>query len=467
MKRFGFHLLALVVFTLASSLATWYFNSPPQKALMTDEETRMLDDPQPGDLYIMKDSLGQLHYWKVKELNRQGQITLFKSTASIPLTKLRDLAWVVSVIQNDASFTRRSISFSQDHLKSKFERQVLIDVFRYGYHRDPWPVQIVGSLFGFGIISIVWFLIIWLIDVIDNGLQMVSDRTPNGIMIWLSILLVVSAMAQITHNAHYFQTGGIAWLNSVLSMLPVATIFHVGIRKWLRGLSFANQEFWKFVMLIFGGICFYLVSFYLSKYLQFEIISEGDIPKGDTYLNSPLLRYHLLPAYLWWSTLATGNFLNNLRKRFLKLRRQEAQLQIIKQENLAAQAELKAMQARVNPHFLYNALNSIASLATIDAQKTEAMALSLADFYKYSTNRQEEWVVPFIEELEMVRNYLRIEQIRFGDQLSFELNIDELSHSWQLPRFLLQPLVENAVKYGFDAEQAHIRIILNVHGKSQ
>ena len=129
---------------------------------------------------------------------------------------------------------------------------------------------------------------------------------------------------------------------------------------------------------------------------------------------------------------------------------------------LHKQAELQSLRAKINPHFLYNALNSIASLATTDAQKTEQMALALSDFFKYAINREQKQFNSLSEELNAIRTYLEIEKVRFGDRLNFEIDCEPTLFSIQIPQLLIQPLVENAIKYGLSqiTENGLIRIVI-------
>jgi len=137
-------------------------------------------------------------------------------------------------------------------------------------------------------------------------------------------------------------------------------------------------------------------------------------------------------------------------------------LELAKISELHKQAELQSLRAKINPHFLYNALNSIASLATTDARKTEQMALALSDFFKYAINREQKQLNTLSEELNAVRTYLEIEKVRFGDRLSFEIDCPEELQNIQIPQLLIQPLVENAIKHGLSqiTENGLIRIVV-------
>ena len=124
------------------------------------------------------------------------------------------------------------------------------------------------------------------------------------------------------------------------------------------------------------------------------------------------------------------------------------EIDLIKLNQLKTQAELQALQAKINPHFLYNALNSIASLVHEDADKAEDMTLKLSKLFRYSINSMEDNFSTIKEELEILDAYLAIEKVRFGDRINFKTEVPEVLLTKQIPRFLLQPIVENALKHG-------------------
>ncbi len=115
---------------------------------------------------------------------------------------------------------------------------------------------------------------------------------------------------------------------------------------------------------------------------------------------------------------------------------------------LARDAELKALRAQLNPHFLFNSLNSISALTTLDAGKAREMCVLLADFLRKSLKLGEQREVPLQEETDLLRSYLSIEQIRFGKRLQVEWDIHPDALAVRIPALLLQPLVENAIKHG-------------------
>jgi signal transduction histidine kinase len=115
---------------------------------------------------------------------------------------------------------------------------------------------------------------------------------------------------------------------------------------------------------------------------------------------------------------------------------------------LAATAQLAALRAQINPHFLFNSLNSIAQLIHTDPDKAEACVERLADIFRYILRHADKEFVPLADELHMAEAYLEIERARFGERLQVEKHIEPRSLRQLVPNLILQPLVENAVKHG-------------------
>ena len=118
------------------------------------------------------------------------------------------------------------------------------------------------------------------------------------------------------------------------------------------------------------------------------------------------------------------------------------------QTRAAALAEARALQARMNPHFLFNALNALAALSRVAPRQVPQATGQLRQFLRASFDQQERLLVPLEEELAVVRAYLDIESLRFGDRLKVEQTIDPGLCKVLIPPFSLQPLVENAVQHG-------------------
>jgi len=117
-------------------------------------------------------------------------------------------------------------------------------------------------------------------------------------------------------------------------------------------------------------------------------------------------------------------------------------------ERLKTKAELEALRAKVSPHFLFNTLNSIASLIPTDPEKAETMVLRLSDLFRYALNASQHDTVRLKDELKMIREYLEIEKVRLGHRLEYHIEVEPGLENIDLPGLLLQPLVENGVKHG-------------------
>lgn len=119
-----------------------------------------------------------------------------------------------------------------------------------------------------------------------------------------------------------------------------------------------------------------------------------------------------------------------------------------KSELLAREAQLRALKAQVNPHFLFNSLNSISSLTASDPMRAREMCIQLADFLRTSLRLGERASIPFREEMELTRMYLGVEQVRFGGRLQTSIDVEAACGDCEVPALVIQPLVENAVKHG-------------------
>jgi LytS/YehU family sensor histidine kinase len=114
---------------------------------------------------------------------------------------------------------------------------------------------------------------------------------------------------------------------------------------------------------------------------------------------------------------------------------------------LAAEAQLASIESRVQPHFLFNTLNSIAALVHDDPAGAERMTGQLAALLRSSLDSTAMPLVTLDDELRVVRAYLEIERVRFGDRLRYQIDVDEASRSAKVPRLAVQTIVENSVKY--------------------
>lgn len=231
------------------------------------------------------------------------------------------------------------------------------------------------------------------------------------------------------------------------------------LRKRLHGKTFVYTESMKLLSFIVAlsvcGFAVSLVSLYMS--LPLNDFKAVDFMLGSFMKHTDLSI--LFPAYLY----GCSNFLGNTWDRIIKMYRSNQYISNVQTQKVFAESELAALQSRVNPHFLYNSLNSIAALADKDSTKTKEMALALSEFYKYSTNREDDIWTTIPNEIEMIKKYLEVEKIRFGDKLKYNIVCEESVSNYKIPKFLIQPLVENAVKYGYNTNDDEINILISAN----
>lgn len=132
---------------------------------------------------------------------------------------------------------------------------------------------------------------------------------------------------------------------------------------------------------------------------------------------------------------------------------------------LFARAEIKRLQAQINPHFLFNSLNTIASFCRTDSYKARQLMLELSNYLRRNIQDNREYIT-LQEELEQIQSYLKIEHARFGDRVQFEMDVVAEAKAWRIPPLLVQPLVENAVKHGLSGREEGGKIWIQARRKN-
>ncbi|HEU4852692.1 MAG TPA: histidine kinase [Telluria sp.] len=143
---------------------------------------------------------------------------------------------------------------------------------------------------------------------------------------------------------------------------------------------------------------------------------------------------------------AMANYLVTEFERTRNAERRELQSKLMAQD-----AELRMLRTQIDPHFLFNSLNSISALTSIDPARAREMTLQLSDFFRHSLGLEAHRKVTLADEATLVNHFLAIEKVRFGQRLGVVLEIADEARPCLLPPMILQPLVENAVKHGIGA----------------
>jgi two-component system LytT family sensor kinase len=151
----------------------------------------------------------------------------------------------------------------------------------------------------------------------------------------------------------------------------------------------------------------------------------------------------LVMGIVGYKIILTTNYALDFHRKFNDERNRSAEL-----EKQLAQAQLQALKMQLQPHFLFNTLNSLSSLALEDPRQTVHMIARLGDFLRLTVDSNGTQIVSLEKEIEFLKNYLEIEQIRFRDRLKPTFEIDSEALRAEVPNLILQPAVENAIKHG-------------------
>ena len=158
-----------------------------------------------------------------------------------------------------------------------------------------------------------------------------------------------------------------------------------------------------------------------------------------------------------------GNRLDALRREEEAIERQSRETLLLQQ---VTESELRALRAQINPHFLFNSLNTVADLIVRDPPRAEAMTLRLASVFRHVLAHSARPLTSIRDEIEFLRTYLYIEEARFGDRLQVEIDVAPAVVKEHMPSLILQPLVENALKHGLGPKRGpgHLWISAHSHG---
>jgi two-component system LytT family sensor kinase len=265
-------------------------------------------------------------------------------------------------------------------------------------------------------------------------------------LVWLFLALGQSLL-------FYFAYGSFITISLIDSLVSLLIYSGIGLSLWYP-FRFFNTGKLRIPVLISNIVLSGAISISLwaliTKYIVLLVLPEKSVYLtfwDDTFpyrIGTGVFIYGIiiLSYYLFIS-------LTNLSEKKSK----EARLEAILKET-----ELKMLRSQINPHFLFNSLNSVSSLTITDPEKARDMVIKLSEFMRYALSKKDEQPVTFRSELENLRLYLDIEKVRFGDKLLIEENIDENCMEIKMPVMILQPLYENAVKHGVYESTESVRI---------
>jgi two-component system LytT family sensor kinase len=267
-------------------------------------------------------------------------------------------------------------------------------------------------------------------------------------MLWVFISFIHSIILFLTQrfSLDILLTEGLL-SNFLLGLFGIGlwiSIFYSNIRPQALFTKIINHVLLVIIFLGLWMLCNYLIlSSAFKDNISYQYYLRSSIAwrigNGFLFYGVIILAYYLLIFY------------QNFRDQVVK----ESEL-----KTLVKESELSSLKSQINPHFIFNSLNSISSLTILSPAKAREMVIKLSDFLRYAISQKEEKMTTMREELLNIRRYLDIEKIRFGDRLKVIERTDDQCMDRKLPGLILQPLIENAVKYGVyeSIESAEIEI---------
>ncbi|MHB1688757.1 MAG: sensor histidine kinase [Ignavibacteriaceae bacterium] len=230
---------------------------------------------------------------------------------------------------------------------------------------------------------------------------------------------------------------------AIIDSLVFSLIYSgLGLGFWYpaRYITFENNRLLMILLShLFAGILssiIWLASgyFFITNFLNYD--------SGFAAFFSVTIAWRLVIGALFYYLITLSYYLIIYYKNFQDKIAKEAEL-----KNLITEAELKTLKFQINPHFIFNSLNSMSALTTINPGKAREMILKLADFLRFTLANNEKQNNTFGEELKNIKLYLEIEKIRFDDKFEFIEDVDDCCNDALIPNMILQPLFENAIKH--------------------
>jgi two-component system LytT family sensor kinase len=261
----------------------------------------------------------------------------------------------------------------------------------------------------------------------------------QSIVVALLIGTILNAFFYVLRGALLPQRVFITYVVSYMITMSISNM--IALSYQIMSAKFRNK--WTEPSLFYLSL---VIGMIIGTELTFFFISKVYNKTYTIFTHLDDLKFNLLIALV----VGTVVYINNLQKNRYEYELRASDFKLGQLNQLKAKAELQALQSKINPHFLYNALNSITSLIHEQPDLAEEMTIKLSKLFRYSLNTQDSNFASVSEELEVVKLYLDIEKIRFQHKLSIHFDIDNNLLELQIPRFLIQPLVENSIKHGIN-----------------
>jgi two-component system, LytTR family, sensor kinase len=269
----------------------------------------------------------------------------------------------------------------------------------------------------------------------QNPLLVGKKRLLKYFAVWMAFALAFFVIMSIFLEANRLYLG----VDIFLQNLIMAGLM-IGIWYPVHYMSWENQS--KAMLLINHLLVFSLFALAWLSLTNLGLRIVFNEPPLESYL-AHALAFKILFCFFAYVVFVISTYLLKYYTSFIEKKETESRLMASIQE-----AELSLLRHQMNPHFIFNSLNSISSLTLIDSEKAHEMVVKLSDFLRYTVGYGQMKMVPLEKELEMCRAYLDIERIRFGEKIDLKIEVQAQALPIEMPSMLLQTLFENAIKHG-------------------
>lgn len=270
---------------------------------------------------------------------------------------------------------------------------------------------------------------------------------------YLLALIIISGISFLTFLLIAKYNLSTLVLDSFISG-SVFILFLLGLKYQFLFVEFSTKHFLRFLLNHFIAALFISTMWIsIAHFLAKQIIFNKE---EYLYYYEKTILWRFILGVLLYFLITAFNYLFKYYESYKKQILLEAEL-----KNLITEAELKSLKFQINPHFIFNCLNSIASLTSINSNKAREMTINLAEFLRYTLSRNLKQTEKFIDEIEIAKKYVAIEKIRFDDKFIFVEEIENDTLDVKVPNMILQPLIENAIKYGVYESLSQVKIYLN------
>jgi len=268
------------------------------------------------------------------------------------------------------------------------------------------------------------------------------------IILWVALIVIHFSLLYFGYGLSLFVSFG----DSLVFNLLFAVIGS-GLWFMVRFSNLQTKTFNELAIYHLTGATVTIFTWLITGYL----ILNGIFSENEEYriFLKLTLSIRIITGAFFYALLVIGYYLLINFRELKEKNHREAQL-----TNLLKEAELNMLRSQIRPHFLFNSLNSISSLTMTDPGKAQEMVIKLSEFMRYSLNLPDTMISTLEKEMHHVELYLDIEKVRFGNRLVFEKTTGEGALEWNVPVMLLQPLIENSVKYGVYGSADTTRISL-------